>query len=225
MHAKAAVADMWLVLFVTAAHWAGYELLAGSLGNRVSSARPAVGPSRYWWWIFYLSLAFAFLAKGPVGWTPLLTVAVAKIFLRDANLQKRFAFVRGIVLMLAIVCLWGIPALVRTHGEFFRVGIGHHVVARSLATMEGHGANSLGIYLLTLPFYFLTVFVSFFPWSIKLPWLTRKLWRERDATDNYLIAGSAIIFLLFTFVKTKLPHYTLPAFPLIALATRATLVA
>ena len=27
MHAKAAVADMWLVLFVTAAGWAGYELL------------------------------------------------------------------------------------------------------------------------------------------------------------------------------------------------------
>src|SRR4030095_7176982 len=36
-------------------------------------------------------------------------------------------------------------------------------------------------------------------------------------TDNYLIVGSAIIFLLFTLVKTKLPHYTLPAFPLIAL--------
>ena len=26
VHAKAAVADMWLVLFVTLAHWAGYEL-------------------------------------------------------------------------------------------------------------------------------------------------------------------------------------------------------
>ena len=28
VHAKAAVADMWLVFFVTAASWAGYELLA-----------------------------------------------------------------------------------------------------------------------------------------------------------------------------------------------------
>src|SRR6266699_736745 len=32
LHAKAAVADMWLVLFVTLAHWAGYELLRDSLG-------------------------------------------------------------------------------------------------------------------------------------------------------------------------------------------------
>ncbi|MGH8101612.1 MAG: hypothetical protein ACREIW_09965, partial [Chthoniobacterales bacterium] len=35
--------------------------------------------------------------------------------------------------------------------------------------------------------------------------------------DAYLIAGVAIIFLIFTLIKTKLPHYTLPAFPLLAL--------
>src|SRR4029077_1042357 len=31
IHAKAAVADMWLVLFVTLAYWAGFELLADVL--------------------------------------------------------------------------------------------------------------------------------------------------------------------------------------------------
>jgi 4-amino-4-deoxy-L-arabinose transferase-like glycosyltransferase len=219
MHAKAAVADMWLVLFVTAAHWAGFELLRESLGKTTdkSSARRAVAPYRVWWWIFYLALALAFLAKGPIGWTPLLTVAVTKIFLRRTDLNARFAPVPGIIVTLTIVSLWGIPALIRTHGEFFRVGIGHHVIARSFATMEGHGPNSLGVYILTLPFYFVTVFVSFFPWSIKLPWLTRKLWRQRDPTDVYLIAGILIILLVFTLSRTKLPHYTLPAFPLIAL--------
>ena len=209
MHAKAAVADMWLVLFVTAAHWAGYELLFGETQNKCRTSK--------WWWMFYAALALAFLAKGPIGWTPLLTIAVMRFFLRDPNLRKRFAFVRGCTVMIAIVALWGIPALVRTNGEFFRVGIGRHVIGRSLATMEGHGANSLGIYLLTLPFYFLTVFVSFLPWSIKFPWLTRRLWRKRNPTDNYLIAGTVIIFLIFTLVRTKLPHYTLPSFPLIAL--------
>ena len=33
VHAKAAVADMWLVFFVTGAHWAGFELIADSLGH------------------------------------------------------------------------------------------------------------------------------------------------------------------------------------------------
>jgi hypothetical protein len=146
-------------------------------------------------------------------------------------LATRFKFVRGILLTLAVVALWGIPALIQTHGEFFTIGIGRHLIGRSFGAMEGHGANSLGPYLLLLPFYFVTVFASFFPWSIKLPWLMRKLWRKqeagvtphargysgRDKIDNYLLAGAGIIFIIFSLIKTKLPHYTLPAFPLLSL--------
>jgi 4-amino-4-deoxy-L-arabinose transferase-like glycosyltransferase len=205
LHAKAAVADMWLVLFVTTAHCAGYELIQRSTAN--------------WKWrcVFYLSLAFGFLAKGPIAWTPLLTISAMKYFSPDIDLAKRFKFVRGILLMLAVVALWGIPALIQTHGEFLKIGIGRHVIGRSFGAMEGHGANSLGVYLLLLPFYFATIFASFFPWSIKLPSLTKKLWRERDKIDVYLLGGAGIIFVIFTLIKTKLPHYTLPAFPLLAL--------
>jgi 4-amino-4-deoxy-L-arabinose transferase-like glycosyltransferase len=228
VHAKAAVADMWLVLFMTLAHWAGYELL---LGSPRRAARPAVAPyhQTHWWLTFYLSLAFGFLAKGPIAWIPLLTVAATSILARDWQVAQRLKLLRGILLMLAVVALWGIPALIRTHGEFFAIGIGRHVIGRSLATMEGHGASSFGMYLLLLPFYFVTVFVSFFPWSIKLPWLARRLWRKhetgvgdggysnRDKIDRYLLAGIGTIFVIFTLVATKLPHYTLPAFPLLAL--------
>src|SRR5262249_31440206 len=116
-----------------------------------------------------------------------------------------------------LVCLWGIPALVQTRGEFFRVGIGKHVVERSIATMEGHGPSSIWMYLALLSFYFVTVFFSLFPWSIKLPALWKNLRNNRDVTDQSLLAGAFIIFGIFTFVQTKLPHYTLPAFPLLAL--------
>jgi 4-amino-4-deoxy-L-arabinose transferase-like glycosyltransferase len=216
LHAKAAVADMWLVLFVTLAHWSGYELLR----DRLSSANQTSNikhQTSHWWWMFYVSLAFGFLAKGPIGWTPLATVAATKFFLLDGQLASRFKFARGVLFMLAIVALWGVPALIRTHGQFLAVGIGRHVIGRSFATMEGHGANSFVMYLLLLPFYFVTVFVSFFPWSIKLPWLAKQLWQRRDKIDNYLLTGAAIIFIIFTLVQTKLPHYTLPAFPLLAL--------
>ena len=221
IHAKAAVADMWLVLFVTLAHWAGYELIENPesrIENRMTK----------WWLVFYLSLALGFLAKGPIAWTPIVTVALVIIYTRDWQLFGRFKLVRGILLTLGVVALWGIPALIQTHGEFFSVGIGRHVIGRSFTTMEGHGAGSLGMYLLLLPFYFVTVFISFFPWSIKLPLLVRKLWQNRSTgadapgysgnlIDSYLVAGIAIIFIIFTLVKTKLPHYTLPAFPLLAL--------
>ncbi len=205
VHGKAAVADMWLVLFFTLAHRSGWELLC-------QNPKP-----RIFWWIFYISLAFGFLAKGPVAWTPLLTVTLAKLFRPEKRLNAQFRFVPGLTLMLAIVCVWAVPALMRTHGDFFRVGIMHHVVGRSFSVMEGHGAPSPLMYLALLPFYFITIFGSFFPWSIKLPALWTQLRLKRDATDTFLITGTVIIFGIFTLVKTKLPHYTLPAFPLLAL--------
>jgi len=236
VHAKAAVADMWLVLFVTLASWAGYELFQRPMLN---AQRPTLNQgaavSRPPWaiWkspflVFYLTLALGFLAKGPIAWTPLLTIAVLILYTRESQLLGRFNFVRGILLMLVVVALWGIPALIQTHGEFFTVGIGRHVVGRSFMTLEGHGASSFGTYVLLLPFYFVTVFISFLPWSIKLPWLIRKLWRRKQAgvsdgacsglpIDTYLLSGIAVIFVIFTLVSTKLPHYTLPAFPLLAL--------
>src|SRR4029453_4890657 len=167
VHAKAADADMWLALFITLANWAGYEVLSRRDTNtqhRTSS----------WWWIFYVSLALGFLAKGPIAWTPVLAVAGLIIYTRDWQMLRRFKFAVGIALMLAVVALWGIPALIQTRGAFFRVGIGRHVVGRSSMTLEGHGPSSVGMYALLLPFYFVTVFISFLPWSIKLPWLIRK---------------------------------------------------
>ena len=246
VHAKAAVADMWLVLFVTLASWAGFELFQRpTLNDQRPTLNQGTAVSRPPWaiWkspflVFYLALALGFLAKGPIAWTPLLAVAGLIVYTRDWQMLRRFKFAVGVTLMLAVIALWGIPALIQTHGEFFTVGIGRHVVTRSFMTLEGHGASSFGMYALLLPFYFVTVFISFFPWSIKLPWLIRKLWRNREAgvvhlrqgyggeaapgyagilIDTYLLWGIAVIFVIFTLVSTKLPHYTLPAFPLLAL--------
>jgi 4-amino-4-deoxy-L-arabinose transferase-like glycosyltransferase len=247
VHAKAAVADMWLVLFVTLANWGGYELIQRRTLNaqcsmpnseRLNQISNVKRQTSIWWVIFYLALALGFLAKGPIAWTPLLTVGVAIIYTRNWQVTRRFKFVGGILLMLAVIAPWGIPALVQTRGDFFTVGVGRHVVSRSFTALEGHGASSLEMYVLLLPFYFVMVFISFFPWSIKLPWLIRKLWRREKTevihlrqgyggqadsdyggllVDIYLLTGVAVVFVIFTLVSTKLPHYTLPAFPLLAL--------
>jgi 4-amino-4-deoxy-L-arabinose transferase-like glycosyltransferase len=217
IHGKAAVADMWLALFVTTAHWSGLELLRDGLTNSPHQESSIKHRTLHWWFLFYISLALGFLAKGPIAWTPLLTVGSTVVYAPNLQLCRRFKFFRGIVVMLAIVAAWGIPALIRTHGEFLRIGIGRHVIGRSFGAMEGHGWDSLGGYLLLLPFYFVTVFVSFFPWSIKLPSLLKGLWRKHDNIDCYLFSGAAIIFIIFSLIKTKLPHYTLPAFGMLAL--------
>jgi len=222
-HSKAAVADMWLVLFVTMAHWAGFELITEK--KTPSAQRQTPNIKWNWWLTFYVSLALAFLAKGPIGFAPLLTVGAIKLQDRQLQIGRRFAFVRGILLTFAIISLWAIPASIQTHGEFLRVGIGRHVIGRSFGTMEGHGGSTLLVYLLLLPFYFITIFISFFPWSIKLPGLLKRFRQLRDKIDNYLLAASSIVFVIFTLVRTKLPHYTLPALPLLALLLARQLVA
>ena len=197
--AKAATMDMVMVLFVTLAVWAGWALY----GTEESRNRALA------WSLFYGSLALGFLAKGPAAGLPLVMRVP----------QKRRGLVIGVLLAASIVGLWGVPALLRTGGEFFRVGIGEHIVGRSVGVMEGHGASSILSYILTLPFYFLTVFISFAPWSWFLPAAVAYYTKpgHRTVKEKYLLSGVAIVFVVFSLIRTKLPHYTFPAFPLLSL--------
>ncbi len=214
VHAKLALADMLMILFFTGAAWCGWELSREPL--------PSKPAHRTAWWLgFTGSLALAFLAKGPIGWLPLLFPVLAPVLHRRPVPWRRLRLGTGAVLVVALVACWGVPALLRTHGEFWSVGMGKHVFQRSLNVLEGHGATHWFTYLATVPLYFVTVFGSFLPWSIWLPGLMARLWvRRRELTfdEKYLWLGVGLVFGVFSLVRTKLPHYTLPAFPLLALA-------
>lgn len=210
IHARLAVADMLMILFFTTAAWSGWELL--TLEERAGRWR--------WWLAFHVSLGLAFLAKGPVGMLPLLLPVLTPWLRREPVPWARLRPGRGLTVTLAIIAAWGVPALIQTGGEFWKVGIGRHVIERSVGVLDGHGASRFVTYLATLPLYFVTIFLSFFPWAFWLPRLLRSAWANRQALSRdqvYLLTGVVIIFVLFTFVRTKLPHYTLPAFPLLAL--------
>jgi len=240
VEAKAATADMLLTLFMTLAFWAGWELIRGQDGSsqaaslncssrreeaQISSSRgtepPHVGCYKRvtWWLLFYLSLALAFLAKGPIGWTPLLALAIFRWWAKPAALRSAFRVELGLPLTLGLIALWGVSAFTRTHGEYLRVGIGGHVLARMTTGFDGHGAANLWTYLLGLPIYLLVLAVSFAGWSFWFPWAFTKLRAEKfgGASERYLLAGIVIIFAVFTLSRTRLPHYTLPAYPLVAL--------
>jgi 4-amino-4-deoxy-L-arabinose transferase-like glycosyltransferase len=206
IHGRAAVADMPMIFFFLSATWIAWE--------RITKPR-----SRWLWFAFYISLALGFLAKGPIALLPILFPVIFCLSQKRAfSFHAGSAFL-GTVLMVLVVGAWGIPALIATRGEFFAIGIGRHVVMRSVAPMQSHGANGLIGYLLSLPFYLFTIFFSFFPWSIFLPGTISRLRRGVDLPERYLLGGIALVFLVFTLIQTKLPHYTLPAFPLLAILT------
>jgi hypothetical protein len=161
--------------------------------------------------------------------------------------------VAGVCVAAALAALWGIPALEQTHGQFLAVGLGEHVIFRSVGVIDGHGLAGVPGFIALLPLYFLTFIISFLPWTIRKPgefepWLQKlkqkgkfwpllaivlwgllsvlnipiKIWRwwperGRDELGWYLLVQAALVFAVFSCVRTKLPHYTLPAFPCLAL--------
>lgn len=202
MQAKAAVADMPMVFFVALTVWAGWELFTR--------------PTLRWWIVFYAALALGFLAKGPVAWLPIGGVLIYAWRKRIWCINRGFKIEYGIPLMLLAVCAWGVPAMIQTHGDFFRVGIGKHVVERSFSSMEGHGGTGTLLYIVMLPLYFLTVFPSFLPWSFFAKRIYLRVKSQCGDAERYLFWNIIVVFAVFSLVKTKLPHYTLPAFPLLA---------
>jgi 4-amino-4-deoxy-L-arabinose transferase-like glycosyltransferase len=205
---RVATADMAMVFFSTLAVYSGWQL-----------TRPDQTQRRLWWWLFYVTLAFGFLAKGPVAWLPIGGMILGRFFRKADFRLPLVETVFGLLLATALAACWGIPALLQTNGEYFNVGMGEHVLRRSTGIIDGHGLKGALGFIATFPLYFLTFFISFLPWSIKVPTALQRWWpqRRQDILGWYLMMQALLVFLVFSCVRTKLPHYTMPAFPCIAL--------
>jgi 4-amino-4-deoxy-L-arabinose transferase-like glycosyltransferase len=222
---RVATADMAMVFFVTLAVWSGWELTrpretTGPQDNDTTRPRNKFrGRLQFWCWLFCFTLPLGFLAKGPVAWLPLGGIVLALLLRRNSFRLTMIEMFAGISVAAALVSLWGIPALVQTQGHFWTEGMGEHVIHRSTGIIDSHGLKGIGGFIATLPLYFLTFFVSFFPWSTRVPVALSRWWpeRKRDDIGWYLLMQALIVFTAFSLVRTKLPHYTMPAFPCIAL--------
>lgn len=197
MHARSAVADMPMVAMVVLAQWAAWEL--------VHNDEPKY-PWR-WFWALYGALGVGFLAKGPVTLVvPLLTFVIFRLaFWRKPVQWSRLKLVAGLAVLLGIMGAWGLPALAKTAGEFWTVGMKSHVYERGFQTFQGHGAFFL--------YYIVVALVSLFPWvafSGEGAVYLRRNWTEKNA---FLMSWLAGTYILFSFYMTKLPHYVMPAFP------------
>ena len=202
---RAGIMDMPLTLFTTIATWAAWERCRGN-------------PRNSWWWVFYVSLALASLAKGPVAILPVCGLLVYARLARIEGLHRMMKFGRGLAITLFLAGLWYGSVLYFTNGEFFHKFFGDQVWAKLSTSQQGHGATNALIYLVTLPVYLLLLIPTFLPWSFFLPAAWKRVKTEWKPGDVYLVSGILVTFVLFSLLRTKLPHYTLPAFPLIACA-------
>lgn len=207
--ARAAVTDMLLTFFVTAAILAGL----GALKDPASRNR---WPARGMW----AAMALAVLVKGPVGLLiPAMALGGCLLVLREVRAGfRRLCPWEGPVLFLAIAAPWYCLALSANGWAFIEGFVIKHHVTRYTGVISSHAGP--------LWFYLPVILVGFFPWSGFLPsalWSAVQAARRRHATtagDRLAIAclcWLAGLFVFFSLAGTKLPSYLFPAFPAMAL--------
>jgi 4-amino-4-deoxy-L-arabinose transferase-like glycosyltransferase len=177
--------------------------------------------------IMGLALGLGLLAKGPVALLPIVVMIVMLWLVRKSEIpvgshcgRLGGAAALGALLFVA----WAIPANNATGGEFLRLGIGHHVLARAARPLESHG----GRFLLNLPYYLPIIIAGFFPWTLHLPGSISAVLHRRVGGVHFrelFLAWVVSIVVIMTLVATKLPHYILFTWPAMALAVGGTLAA
>jgi 4-amino-4-deoxy-L-arabinose transferase-like glycosyltransferase len=175
-----------------------------------------------------LASGLAMLAKGPMGLAPLATIGTALWLGRKSLSLGRGYFLAStaaVVAGSAIYFTWAFLVDSATGGEYFRTGLGKHVVERLVSPLQGHGGAS-GSYFAFLPYYLPVVLIGFFPWVLHLGGAASALLGGRigDPASRAFIAAAILpLAVVVTLMATKLPHYILPIWLGLSLAVAATI--
>lgn len=194
-----AVPDPYLIFFLTLG-WVFFY-------------RSAQSPSWKNTMIMYASFALATLAKGPVA-LALPGISILIYLILTGNFSKKgigsLKPLPGLLLFLIITLPWFILVHLSTHGEWTRIFFLEHNLDRYTSTMEGHGA-----FFLVTP---LMVLLGMLPFSVFTIQSFGAGWKNRKENSLLLfcIIVSLTIIAFFSFSKTKLPNYTVPAYPFLA---------
>jgi 4-amino-4-deoxy-L-arabinose transferase-like glycosyltransferase len=154
---------------------------------------------------------FGILVKGPI----IITVCAASVIAislwdREWKWFVRLRSLSGLALTLVLVLPWLIAIGIATEGAFFSNSLGGDFAAKLVGEEETHGAPP--------GYYSLLVFVTFWPAAIVLlPGVLFGIANRGDPAVRYLLIWAATTWLMFEFAPTKLPHYTLPAYPALAI--------
>ena len=200
MHARLAMPDMLLTLFLSVALWQGWRLTRG---------RPRA------WLGFYGATALAFWTKGPAGLLPLLIIVVWALAGERRQRLALLSLPRGLALLAALVAPW---PLIGAFGH--AAGLRAAIVNDQLAW---YLPRSLGGAALVSPLQ--NAFGILFPWVLLTPLIIVQAVRalrgrggERD-TVQLLLLWSAVTFVAVGLSAQQRVRYYLPLLPPVALLT------
>jgi 4-amino-4-deoxy-L-arabinose transferase-like glycosyltransferase len=158
---------------------------------------------------FYIGMALATLAKGPVGFIlPLMVSLVYLSVQKDWKAMKRMRLLTGMALCFLVVLSWYLPAVLKGGQNFLNETLLHHTIER-FAKGSSH---------IRPIYYYLTNFpIDFLPWFLFLPGAIVYGFSEKKEGISrcflFLLIWFAAIFLFFSFSRGKRAVYLLPLYP------------
>jgi len=158
---------------------------------------------------FYIGMAFATLAKGPVGFIlPLLVSLVYLLFQKDWKAMKRMKLLPGMFIFIAMVMAWYLPAVLKGGQTFLNETLLHQTIVR-FAKGTSH--------VRPIYYYFTNFPVDFLPWFLfLLGAIVYGLSKRREGISKdflFLLIWFVVIFVFFSFSKGKRAIYLLPLYP------------
>ena len=163
---------------------------------------------------FYIGMAFATLTKGPVGFIlPFFVSFIYLVVQRDWQGMKGMKLLSGMLLMMAIVLAWYVPAVWKGGKDFINQTLVAHTVDRYV-----------GGWSKVRPFYYYLYNFpgDFLPWTLFLPGalvygFSKEAFEKRREL-LFLLVWFMVIFLFFSLSKGKRSLYLLPLYPAVSLA-------
>lgn len=175
--------------------------------------------SKWRWAVFYITVALALLAKGPIG--AAFPAAIALLFIWRRKrwvLLKQAGLWWGVPLMLIPVAVWALVVEHQCRGFLYHIIVNEHIlrIADKREPPDYHVSQCgvLGYLLITI--------IWCAPWSALLPQTVRFAWLNghgpaADETDQgrrdailLMALGAALPVLIFLPIPSRLIYYSLP---------------
>jgi 4-amino-4-deoxy-L-arabinose transferase-like glycosyltransferase len=163
--------------------------------------------------IFWTGFALGILIKGPLV---IMFAGSAAAVLSYRERSARWLLTLkpwlGLIFTLVVVLPWFVAIAIKSHGEFFAASVGQDMLGKVGTAQKYHWAPP--------GFYLLSFFATFWPGAILAAIAVPFAWiHRREEPVAFALAWIVPSWIVFEAVPTKLPHYTLPLLPAVAIIT------
>ncbi len=165
----------------------------------------------FYFFLFWASIGFSLLLKGPIlVFMIILSITFIICFKKRALWVLNTNPLLGFLILIIMILPWFLSISGAEQSSFIIQGLKGDLLEKVIGVQEDHGAF-FGAHTLS-------ILLLFFPMSLILFLSIPIIIKEFNSEDNFLLLAWTLPNLFFLeLIPTKLPHYSLPIYPALAL--------